>query len=228
MSWQISYLCTCSCSYLWSYSPQEWFQRQPNHIFSLDESGIRTSPASTWKSGSKWPETLIRMFTSDGHTNVTVLECVSASGYALLSVVIFKYKSLTPELHCGEADETIYASSTLGQGLIWKFSVSSFTVNFSNMHHLEGLMLRSTPLVSQSGLCHYKICLYCRYTLIFDIRSAVPIWILIFTAGCINLYDIIKISSNYCIQYLAKSVHMYVCCVHKPFYCCVEILQHHR
>lgn len=141
------------------------------------------------------------MFTSGGHTNVTVLECVSASGYALLSVVIFKYKSLTPELHCGEADETIYASSTLGQGLIWKFSVSSFTVNFSNMHHLEGLMLRSTPLISPSGLCHYTICLYYRYTLTFAIRLAVPIWILTFTTGCINLYDIIKISSNYCIQY---------------------------
>jgi len=160
------------------------------------------------------------MFTSGGHTNVTVLECISASGYALPSVVIFEYKSLTPEIHGGEADETIYASSTLGYGLIWKFPVSGFIVNFSDMHYLEGLMLRSTPLVSQAGLCHYTICLYCRYTLIFAIRSAVLIWILTFTAGCINLYDIITISSNYCIQYLAKSVHMYVCCV--------EILQHHR
>ena len=81
------------------------------------------------------------MFTSGGHTNVTVLECISASGYALPSVVIFKYKSLTPEIHGGEADETIYASSTLGSGLIWKFSVSGFIVNL--LHNLPILQIHT-------------------------------------------------------------------------------------
>jgi len=53
------------------------------------------------------------------------------------------------------------------------------------------------------------ICLNCRYTTILAIRSAVLILIPIFMAGCINLHDIIIISSNYCIPYLGKSVHMH-------------------
>jgi len=31
--------------------------------------------------------------------------------------------------------KSIYASSTLGYGLIWKFPVSGFIVNFSDMHY---------------------------------------------------------------------------------------------
>ena len=41
---------------------------------------------------------------------------------------------------------------------------------------------------SFQGCTSTTICLYCRYTKILAIRSAVPIPI--FTAGCINLYDI--------------------------------------
>ena len=44
---------------------------------------------------------------------------------------------------------------------------------------------------------------------ILGIRLAVPIPIPIFMAGCINLHDIIVLSSNYSIPYLGKSVHVH-------------------
>ena len=55
----------------------------------------------------------------------------------------------------------------------------------------KGLQAKDTTLQQAlaSGLyLYHKICLYCRYTIILAIRSAVPIPIQIFTAGCINLY----------------------------------------
>ena len=57
------------------------------------------------------------------------------------------------------------------------------------------------------GCTYTTICLYCRYTITLAFRSAVPIPIPIFTAGCF----IIKISSNYCIPYMGKSVHVHDC-----------------
>ena len=61
------------------------------------------------------------------------------------------------------------------------------------------------------GCTYTTICLYCRYTIILAIRSAVPIPIPIFMAGCINLHDIIVLSNNYCIPYLGKPVHVQAC-----------------
>ena len=66
----------------------------------------------------------------------------------------------------------------------------------------------------QQGCTHTTICLYCRYTIILAIRSAVPIPIPIFMASCIKLHDIIVLSSNYCIPYMGKPVHMHACHMH--------------
>jgi len=56
----------------------------------------------------------VNVITSGDKTNVTVLACVSASGYALPPMIIFNRKNLTPELTRGETLGTIYGLSSSG------------------------------------------------------------------------------------------------------------------
>ena len=53
----------------------------------------------------------MNVFTSGDKTNVTVLACISASGYALPPMITFNGKNLTPELYWGEIQGTIYVLS---------------------------------------------------------------------------------------------------------------------
>ena len=62
----------------------------------------------------------------------------------------------------------------------------------------EQLVSDNSPQFTSSD---FELC-----TIILAIRSAVLIPIQIFTAGCINLYDIIISSSNYCIPYIPGQV----------------------
>ena len=69
-----------------------------------------------------------------------------------------------------------------------------FSPHWSSSHCLDHLSFQYTmaglliePIPFLQGCTYTTICLYCRYTIILVIRSAVPIPI--FMAGCINLHD---------------------------------------
>ena len=86
---------------------------KPNRIFNLDESGMPLQHRPGKRIAVKGQKHVI-VITSGDKTNVTVLACVSASGYALPPMIIFNRKNLTPELTRGETLGTIYGLSSSG------------------------------------------------------------------------------------------------------------------
>ena len=76
-------------------------------MFNVVESGVPLNP-KTLKvfshKGAKNPSCL----TSDCKSQVTVLVCISAAGYALLPFVIFDRKTFNPELTTGEVPGSIW------------------------------------------------------------------------------------------------------------------------
>ena len=84
-----------------------------NRIFNLDESGIPLQHCPRKRVAIKGQKH-VNVFTSGDKTNVTVLACVSASGYALPPMIIFNCKTLAPELYRDEIQGTICALSSSG------------------------------------------------------------------------------------------------------------------
>ena len=85
----------------------------PSLIFNADESGMPLNhhpgkPIAV--SGQKH----VCVLCSGDKTQVTVLACVSASGNAMPPLVIFKRKSLSPQLIVGELPQTRYGLSSSG------------------------------------------------------------------------------------------------------------------
>ena len=76
-------------------------------VFNLDESGIPLQHRPGRRIAVKGQKH-VNILTSGNKRNVTILACVSASGYSLPPVIIYSRKSLTPELSRGEVVGTIY------------------------------------------------------------------------------------------------------------------------
>ena len=86
---------------------------KPSHIFNLDETGMPLDPSPPLvvaKRGQKNPSAV----GSGDKTQVTVLACCNAAGYALPPFVIFDRMSLKPELTVGEVPGTVYGLSKKG------------------------------------------------------------------------------------------------------------------
>ena len=66
-------------------------------MFNLDESGIPLQHRPGRRIAVKGQKH-VNVISSGDKKHVTVLVCVSTSGYALPPMVIYKRKSLTPEL----------------------------------------------------------------------------------------------------------------------------------
>jgi len=92
---------------------QNHLQDRPGRIFNLDESGLLLQHRPGRRIGMKG-QRHVNVITSGSKTNITVLACVSASGYALPPMIIFNRKNLTPELTRGEVPGTIYGLSSSG------------------------------------------------------------------------------------------------------------------
>ena len=86
---------------------------KPGRMFNLDESGILLQHRPGRKIAVKGQKH-VNVVSSGDKTHVTVLVCVSTSGYALPPMVIFKCKNLTLELIRGEIEGTIYGLSSSG------------------------------------------------------------------------------------------------------------------
>ena len=86
---------------------------RPCQIFNLDESGFPLNPKPpkvVSKKGEKHPSSL----SSSERTQITVLSCCNAGGYAIPPLVIFNRKMLKPELTIGELPGTMYGLSDSG------------------------------------------------------------------------------------------------------------------
>lgn len=82
-------------------------------IFNLDESGFPLAPKPpklVSKKGAKNPV----HFTGDGKSQITVLACTSAAGYALPPFVIYDRRTLNPEYSVGEVPGSLYGLSPNG------------------------------------------------------------------------------------------------------------------
>ena len=86
---------------------------RPCQIFNLDESGFPLNPKPpkvVSKKGEKHPSSL----SSSERTQITVLSCCNAGGYAIPPLVIFDRKMLKPDLTIGEVPGTMYGLSDSG------------------------------------------------------------------------------------------------------------------
>lgn len=84
---------------------------KPGRIFNLDESGIPLQHRPGRRIAVKGQKH-VNVLTSGNKTNITLLACVSASGYALPPMVIYNHKNLSPELARGEVVGIIYGLSS--------------------------------------------------------------------------------------------------------------------
>ena len=85
----------------------------PSRMFNCDETGLPLAPKSEKvvdKVGSKNPS----FMSGSSKSQITVLACTNAAGYAIPPFVIFKRKSLNPELTVGEVLGTLYGLSDTG------------------------------------------------------------------------------------------------------------------
>ncbi len=86
---------------------------RPFQIFNLDESGFPLNPKPpkvVSSKGNKHPSSI----SSSERTQITVLACCNAGGYAIPPLVIFDRKMLKPELTFGEVPGTMYGLSDSG------------------------------------------------------------------------------------------------------------------
>ena len=84
-----------------------------SRIFNLDESGIPLQHRPGKRIALKGQKH-VNVTTSGNKANITVLACVSASGFVMPPMVIFSRKNLIPELTRGEVEGTIYGLSASG------------------------------------------------------------------------------------------------------------------
>lgn len=85
----------------------------PSRIFNCDETGLPLNPKCLKvvdKKGAKNPSYV----TGEGKTQITVLACTSAAGFAMPPFVIFPRKSLNPALTKGEVPGTLYGLTENG------------------------------------------------------------------------------------------------------------------
>ena len=85
----------------------------PSLIFNMDESGFPLDPKSpqiVCKRGQQHPSAI----SSGNKSQITVLACCNAAGYAIPPLVIFDRKILKVELTFGEVPETMYGLSSSG------------------------------------------------------------------------------------------------------------------
>ena len=84
-----------------------------SRIFNCDEAGLPLNPKCqkvVAEVGAKNPSNV----TGNTKTQITVLACTNAAGYAIPPFVIFNRKSLNPELTKGEVPGTLYGLSDSG------------------------------------------------------------------------------------------------------------------
>ena len=86
---------------------------KPAQIFNMDETGMPLDPSPPLvvaRRGQKHPSAV----SSGDKSQITILACCSAAGYAMAPFVIFDRKFLRPKLTVGEVPGTVYGLSKKG------------------------------------------------------------------------------------------------------------------
>lgn len=86
---------------------------KPASIFNMDETGLSLDPGGPKVIGKKGTKHPVSTTTGD-KSQITVVSCVSAAGYAMPPMVIFDRKTLSPGLTKGEVPGTMYGLSSNG------------------------------------------------------------------------------------------------------------------
>ena len=86
---------------------------KPTHLFNCDETGIPLNPKPL-KAVSEVGTKNFSYLTGSSKSQVTVLACTSAAGYALPPYVVLNRKTLNQELTRGEVPGTAYGLSSTG------------------------------------------------------------------------------------------------------------------
>jgi hypothetical protein len=86
---------------------------KPCNIFNCDETGFALSPKAP-KVVATLGTKAVSHLTSNTKSQITVLVCTNASGYALPPFVIFDRKTLNPQMTIGEVPGTLYGLSSKG------------------------------------------------------------------------------------------------------------------
>ena len=123
---------------------------KPAQIFNLDETGMpldHTPPLVVARRGQKHPSAV----GSGDKSQVTVLACCSAAGYAVPPFVIFDRKSLKPDLTNGEVPGTVYGLSSKG----W-IDGELFSLWFSEHFLAHAPPLRPLLLLMDGRSSHFK------------------------------------------------------------------------
>lgn len=119
---------------------------KPGNIFNCDETGLPLNPTCLKvvdKVGTKHPSYI----TSGSKSQITVLACTSATGYAIPPFVIYDRKTLNVNLTEGEVPGTLYGLSHNG------WMNSDLFYHWFLRHFLE-YVPRSRPLSSCSMGIH--------------------------------------------------------------------------
>ena len=122
-----------------------------DQIYNLDEFGMPLDPkplSIASKSGQKHPSTI----TTGNRQQITVLACVSASGYCIPPLVVFKRKTLSKELCIGKVPGTMYAFSSNG----WVDS-EIFDLWFNNHFLAYAVPARPILLIMDGASCHLNL-----------------------------------------------------------------------
>ena len=85
----------------------------PCSIFNMDETGMPLNPVSPKVVACKEAKHPVASTTGD-RSQITVVSCCNAAGYAMPPMVIFDRKKLAPELTLGEVPGTLYGLSSNG------------------------------------------------------------------------------------------------------------------
>ena len=86
---------------------------KPSSIYNCDETGMALNPKCPKVVGEKGSKTT-SCLTGGDKSQLTVLACSSAAGYAIPPYIVFDRKSLNPKVHDGEVPGTLYGLSKNG------------------------------------------------------------------------------------------------------------------
>ena len=123
---------------------------KPSQIFNLDETGMPLDPSPPLvvaRCGQKHPSAV----GSGDKSQITVLSCCSAAGYALPPFVIFDRQKLNPELTIGEVPGTVYGLSKKG----W-IDGELFDLWFSHHFLAHAPPMRPLLLLMDGHSSHYQ------------------------------------------------------------------------
>ena len=139
---------------------------KPAQIFNMDEIGMPLDPSPPLvvaQRGQKHPSAV----GSGDKSQITVLSCCSAAGYALPPFVIFDRMALKPELTTGEVPGTVYGLSRKGwiDGKLFHLWFTRHFLAYAPPARPSSPFPHGWPLFTLSHKCNSEGCRRCHNVL---------------------------------------------------------------